>query len=221
MHQLGLADRLQRAAQLRQPALGRLGLARAGEALNQPLQALHRLLRPLTRLRGTLPEPQAQALRVAFGEEEGAAVEPFLVGVATLSLLTSAAEENPVLCVVDDAHWLDAATAAALLFCARRLGADRVALVFAARDEGTFDPQGVAELTLTVGKSHPEIFTLPKGIKAEVDKQTILKLSGVDKELLGQTAAKIRSFRKPEPYKGKGVKYIEETIRRKAGKAAK
>lgn len=78
-----------------------------------------------------------------------------------------------------------------------------------------------SELTLTLGKSHPVIFMLPKGVKAEVDKQTVLKLSGVDKELLGQTAAKIRSFRPPEPYKGKGVKYQEETIRRKAGKAAK
>ncbi len=77
------------------------------------------------------------------------------------------------------------------------------------------------ELTLTLGKSHPVVFNLPKGVKAEVDKQTILKLTGVDKELLGQTAAKIRSFRPPEPYKGKGVKYQEETIRRKAGKAAK
>jgi DNA-binding CsgD family transcriptional regulator len=113
--------------------------------------ALHRLLRPLTRLRGGLPTPQARALRVAFGEEEGASVEPFLVGVATLSILTTAAEENPVLCVVDDAHWLDAATAGALLFCAHRLGADRVALVFAARDAawGTFDPQGLRELVLT------------------------------------------------------------------------
>jgi DNA-binding CsgD family transcriptional regulator len=113
--------------------------------------ALHRLLRPVTRLRGRLPEPQSRALRVAFGEEEGAAVEPFLVGVATLSILTTAAEENPVLCVVDDAHWLDAATAGALLFCAHRLGADRVALVFAARDGawGTFDPQGLGELVVT------------------------------------------------------------------------
>jgi len=113
--------------------------------------ALHRLLRPVTRLRGGLPEPQARALRVAFGEEEGAAVEPFLVGVATLSILTAAAEENTVLCVVDDAHWLDAATAGALLFCAHRLGADRVALVFAARDAawGTFDPQGLRELVVT------------------------------------------------------------------------
>jgi large subunit ribosomal protein L6 len=78
-----------------------------------------------------------------------------------------------------------------------------------------------SEVTLTLGKSHPVIFNLPTGIKAEVDKQTVLKLSGVDKELLGQTAAKIRSFRPPEPYKGKGIKYQEETIRRKAGKAAK
>jgi DNA-binding CsgD family transcriptional regulator/tetratricopeptide (TPR) repeat protein len=113
--------------------------------------ALHRLLRPVSRLRGGLPGPQARALRVAFGEEEGASVEPFLVGVATLSILTAAAEENLVLCVVDDAHWLDAATAGALLFCAHRLGADRVALVFAARDGawGTFDPQGLRELVVT------------------------------------------------------------------------
>lgn len=113
--------------------------------------ALHRLLRPVTRLREGLPDPQARALRVAFGEEEGASVEPFLVGVATLSILTTAAEEAPVLCLVDDAHWLDAATAGALLFCAHRLGADRVALVFAARDGawGTFDPQGLDELVVT------------------------------------------------------------------------
>ena len=78
-----------------------------------------------------------------------------------------------------------------------------------------------AVLNLTLGKSHPVIFNLPTGITAEVEKQTTLKLSGIDKELLGQCAAKIRSFRPPEPYKGKGVKYKEETIRRKAGKAAK
>ena len=75
-----------------------------------PFAALHRLLRPVMRLREELPAPQARALRVAFGEEEGPAVEPFLVGVATLTMLTAAAEENLVLCVVDDAHWLDPAT---------------------------------------------------------------------------------------------------------------
>ncbi len=113
--------------------------------------ALHRLLRPLTRLREHLPPPQARALRVAFGDDEGPSVEPFLVGVATLSLLTVAAEESPVLCVVDDAHWLDTASAGALLFCARRLGADRVAMVFAARDgaAAAFEAPGLAELALT------------------------------------------------------------------------
>ena len=113
--------------------------------------ALHRLLRPLTRLREDLPLPQARALRVAFGEEEGPSVEPFLVGVATLSLLTAAAEESLVLCIVDDAHWLDPASAGALLFCARRLGADRVVMVFAARDgaAAAFEAPGLAELALT------------------------------------------------------------------------
>ena len=113
--------------------------------------ALHRFLRPLRRRREQLPAPQARALRVAFGEEDGPTVEPFLVAIATLSLLTAAAEEQPVLCLVDDAHWLDPATADALLFCARRVDADRVLMVFAARDgaERPFRPEGVDELVLT------------------------------------------------------------------------
>jgi len=112
--------------------------------------ALHRLLRPLTRLREHLSAPQARALRVAFGEDDGPPVEPFLVGVATLSLLTAAAEESLVLCVIDDAHWLDPASAGALLFSARRLGADRVAMVFAARDgaAAVFEAPGLAGITL-------------------------------------------------------------------------
>lgn len=69
-----------------------------------------------------------------------------------------------------------------------------------------------------LGYSHPINFELPKGIEANIDK-TKVTLSSIDKELLGKTAAKIRSFRKPEPYKGKGIKYADEVIRRKAGKA--
>jgi DNA-binding CsgD family transcriptional regulator len=113
--------------------------------------ALHRLLRPLTRLRDGLPGPQARALSVAFGEDEGPGVEPFLIGVASLSLLAMAAEEKLVLCVVDDAQWLDPASADALLVCARRLGADRAVMVIATRDAagGPFDPQGLPELVLT------------------------------------------------------------------------
>jgi DNA-binding CsgD family transcriptional regulator len=113
--------------------------------------ALHRLLRPLLAQRAALPAPQARALGVAFGEEAGPGVEPFLVAVATLSMLTTAAEENLVVCLVDDAHWLDPASADALLFCARRLGADHAVMVFAARDDAgeRFDPQGLPELVLS------------------------------------------------------------------------
>jgi large subunit ribosomal protein L6 len=73
-------------------------------------------------------------------------------------------------------------------------------------------------LTLSVGYSRPVVFALPAGIAVEVENQTLITVSGVDKQLVGAVAAKIRSFRKPEPYKGKGIKYLEERIRRKAGK---
>ncbi len=111
--------------------------------------ALHRLLRPVLDLVERLPEPQARALRVAFGQDVGT-VEPFLVAVATLSILTEAAEEHPLVCVVDDAHWLDSASTDALLFATRRLEADPVAMVFAARetDDRTFAPDGVPPLRL-------------------------------------------------------------------------
>ena len=74
-------------------------------------------------------------------------------------------------------------------------------------------------LNLALGFSHPVEFPLPTGISAAVEKNTQITLTGIDKELLGLTAARIRAFRPPEPYKGKGVKYAEETIRRKVGKA--
>jgi large subunit ribosomal protein L6 len=80
------------------------------------------------------------------------------------------------------------------------------------------EPKG-KELHFTLGFSHPVVFKLPEGITAEVDpKQTKLTLRGVDKHLLGLTAAKVRALRPPEPYKGKGIKYAEEKIRRKEGK---
>jgi large subunit ribosomal protein L6 len=75
-------------------------------------------------------------------------------------------------------------------------------------------------LYLTLGYSHPIAYQLPPGITAKVERQVVVTLEGGDRELLGQTAAAIRRLRPPEPYKGKGVKYSTETIRRKAGKAA-
>lgn len=77
------------------------------------------------------------------------------------------------------------------------------------------------ELHMALGYSHPVIYPLPAGINGEVDaKGTKITLSGIDRQLLGNTAAEVRGFRKPEPYRGKGIKYAEETIRRKEGKSA-
>jgi large subunit ribosomal protein L6 len=79
---------------------------------------------------------------------------------------------------------------------------------------------GKDKLTLALGFSHPVIFPLPAGITAAVDaKQTRITLTGIDRELLGQTAANLRGKKPPEPYKGKGIKYVEERIRTKEGKA--
>jgi large subunit ribosomal protein L6 len=75
------------------------------------------------------------------------------------------------------------------------------------------------ELHITLGFSHPVVFSLPAGVTATVERQVIVTLSSADRQLLGETAAKLRGLRPPEPYKGKGVKYREEVIRRKAGKA--
>jgi tetratricopeptide (TPR) repeat protein len=113
--------------------------------------ALHRLLRPIAHHVAALPAPQAQALRAAFGEEEGDGKNRFLVFLAALSLLAEAAGSAPVLAVVDDAHWLDDDSAAALLFVARRLHRERVALLFAARegDERRFDGAELPALAVT------------------------------------------------------------------------
>lgn len=76
------------------------------------------------------------------------------------------------------------------------------------------------DLKLEVGYSHPVVFAMPADVKASIEKN-VITLSSANKELLGKTASEIRAIRKPEPYKGKGIKYSDETIRRKAGKAAK
>jgi len=76
-------------------------------------------------------------------------------------------------------------------------------------------------LTLTLGFSHPILFELPAGIEASVEKQTVLSIKGADKYLVGQVANKIRAMKKPEPYKGKGIKYAGEKLIRKEGKSGK
>lgn len=77
------------------------------------------------------------------------------------------------------------------------------------------------KLSISVGYSHPVVFDAPEGVTFEVEDNKKIKVSGIDKQLVGLTAALIRKVRKPEPYKGKGIKYIDEVVRRKAGKAGK
>jgi predicted ATPase len=98
--------------------------------------SLHLLCSPLLDRLSRLPAPQRRALEVMFGLSDGAPPDRFLVGLAVLSLLSEAGEERPVLCVVDDAQWLDRATVLNLAFVARRLSADPVGIVFAAREPG-------------------------------------------------------------------------------------
>lgn len=121
--------------------------AAAGEALvlraagvqmeaDLPYAALHMLLRPVFDGIDALPQPQAAALRSAFGLGPAAEANRFTVGLATLTLLAERAESRPVVCLVDDAQWLDLPSFHALLFAARRFEADRVAMLFASRSSG-------------------------------------------------------------------------------------
>jgi len=82
------------------------------------------------------------------------------------------------------------------------------------------DLKGGKEIVFQLGYSHPILFELPVGVSAEVTKDNKVILRSIDKETLGLAAAKIRSFREPEPYKGKGIRYSGENVRHKAGKAA-
>ena len=99
-----------------------------------PFAGIHRLCAPMLSGLEVLPEPQQNALRVALGVSSGGAPDRFLVAVAVLNLLSSTAEERPLLCLVDDAQWLDAASVEALGFVARRLVAERMAMIFSLRD---------------------------------------------------------------------------------------
>ncbi|MGY1696601.1 ATP-binding protein [Geodermatophilus sp. SYSU D00814] len=107
---------------------------------------LHQLCAPLLGRAGALPEPQRAALGVAFGLRSGPPPDRFLVGLATLNLLAEVAEETPLLCLVDDAQWLDEASAQILAFVARRVAAERIVLVFAVRDPGESDVRSLAGL---------------------------------------------------------------------------
>src|SRR5688572_6589933 len=99
-----------------------------------PFAAVHQLCAPMLDRLDAIPAPQREALRVALGLATGNPPDRFLIALATLSLLSAVAEERPLLCLVDDAQWLDDASAQILTFVARRLLAESIALVFAVRE---------------------------------------------------------------------------------------
>jgi DNA-binding CsgD family transcriptional regulator len=112
-----------------------------------PFAGLHQLCAPMLHRLGGLPGPQGDALGAAFGLRDGDAPDRFLVGLAVLSLLSDVAEEHPLLCVLDDAQWLDRASAQAFAFVTRRLMAESVAVVFAVRESSNDqDLTGLPEL---------------------------------------------------------------------------
>ena len=111
------------------PDLRVCGIAGVESEISMEFGGLHQLLVPCLPQLDDLPPPQRGALRVAFGQEAGPPPERFLVGLATLTLLSRAAEAQPLLCIVDDAHWLDPESAQVLGFVARRLYADRVGFI--------------------------------------------------------------------------------------------
>src|ERR1700748_1591600 len=110
---------------------------------------LHALCAPLLGRLGHLPVPQRDALNTAFGMSGGSPPDRFLVGLAVLSLLADTAEEQPLICIVDDAQWLDRVSVQTLAFVARRLLAERVGLVFALRESGDeHELKGLPELAI-------------------------------------------------------------------------
>ncbi|MEV1004944.1 AAA family ATPase [Nonomuraea sp. NPDC050202] len=119
------------------------------QEMELPFAGLHLLLHAALDRLAQLPAPQARALRGALGLSADVVADRFLIGVAVLTLLEGLAEQRPLVCLVDDAHWLDHASAEALLFAARRLGAEGVALIFASRDHPCpFPASGLQEMRL-------------------------------------------------------------------------
>jgi DNA-binding CsgD family transcriptional regulator len=131
---------------------------------------LHQLFAPMLDRLDHLPEPQREALGTAFGLSAGGAPDRFLVGLAALSLLADAAEEQPLLCVIDDAQWCDHASAHALAFAARRLFADPIAMIFGTRESGE-SLAGLPELLVEALRDDDARALLDSAIKAPLDEQ--------------------------------------------------
>jgi DNA-binding CsgD family transcriptional regulator len=140
-----------------------------------PFAAAQQLCSPFLDLVDRLAQPQLEALGVAFGLRSGPAPDRFLVGLAILGLLAEAAEEQPLLCVVDDAQWLDIASARTLAFVARRLFAERIALVFATREVGEAFPD-LPELHVAPLGHRDARALLDSGLPARLDERVLERI---------------------------------------------
>ena len=171
---------------------------------------LHQLCSPLLDHLGALPDPQQSALGVAFGLRTGPAPDRFLVGLASLTLVAEVAEDGPLLCVVDDAQWLDEASAQVLAFVARRVSAERVALLFGLRDSGAGAEApfaGLPELRLSGLGDADALALLAAAVRAPLDEgvrdQVVAEARGNPLALLelpdhGQRAARAGGFEPPD-----------------------
>ena len=144
-----------------------------------PFAGLHQLLWPILDHADALPDVQSHALRGAFGLSADRVEDRFLVSVAVLGLLTAAADAQPLLCVVDDAHWLDGASADALVFVARRLQADPIAVLIGARegDARSFEGHGLPELRVA-GLRGTEAAALLDGALPAVVRDELVSVTG-------------------------------------------
>ncbi|GAA1760395.1 ATP-binding protein [Agromyces humatus] len=188
---------------------------------------LHQLCAPLLDRADALPEPQQAALGVAFGRRGGVAPDRFLVGLATLNLLAEVAEEAPLLCFVDDSQWLDEASAQVVAFVARRLAAERIALVLGARDQADGEAPafaGLPELRLGGLGERDARELLAGAVRTPLDDRVrdriVAEARGnplalLELPLSWQPARRAGGFELPE---GLGVpNRIEESFRRRSG----
>jgi DNA-binding CsgD family transcriptional regulator len=188
-----------------------------------PFAALHQLCVPmLDKLQG-LPVPQRAALEIAFGTSSGSAPDRFLVGLAVLSLLSEVAEEQPLVCLIDDEQWLDRASAQVLGFAARRLGAESVGLVFAVREPSS-DVAGLPDLVVErLGEADAGVLldsALTGPLDIRVRDQLLAETRGNPLALLelprGLTPQELAGgFGLPSAVRLSGA--IEENFRRRAG----
>ncbi|MEU7749794.1 AAA family ATPase [Nonomuraea sp. NPDC049158] len=162
------------------PVLRTLGVESETEL---PFAALHLLLRPVLGHAGRLPPGQAAALRGAIGAAPSEVADRFLVGLAALTLLSDLAGDGPILCLVDDAQWLDDASADALLFAARRLDAEGVVMLFALRDGATTPRPGAMATPETI-PPHREALATPAVARSRLETMATPRVTPPHREAL-------------------------------------